>query len=132
MGYNILETKDVERNGEAIQFVKSQGSGENSKANWKIKTSDEDITSGKFARWVGPNVGLFLARAIDKILWLKFDNAPIDRNDDLFLEWLTESESLVSPGGSSRKKQSAEIAALKQLCLDRGISEEEIAAISKS
>ena len=134
MGYNILETKEFERNGVDIQLVKSQGSGENSKANWKIKVSDEELDSGKLAEWIGPNRGLFVARALDKVLWLKFDNAPIDRNDDAFFEWLNSDELISTGGGSGNrtgkvKKLTNENEALKALARDKGISEEEIRSV---
>lgn len=123
MGYNILETKEVERNGVSLTFVKSQGSGENSKASWKLKLAETELEN--LVTWIGKNAEVILAAGLNKIFWLWYNGNNVAGDDDKFFERL-EADTLQGGSGGGRTR-SASNKAIKERLESKGWSQEDIA-----
>lgn len=131
---NTLETKEVTRNGETFDFVKTQQSGENSRPNWKIVIKPEDLGDSKLSRWMGENGNLLIENGFVRVFSIWYHHTKLGTNDDLFFKRFEEGKVLQGArNGGSKSKQAQKIDALsiklekaKQKMRDQGKTEEEI------
>lgn len=130
MGYNTLETKEVERNGESFSFIKTQGEGSQSRPNWGIVIKPGDIEGSRLGKWLGASGSDFLQRAFRKQFTIMYHHTRLGTNDDLFFEKLGQDNMVTqtASGKSNKKLKEAQlqISNLRKMLESRGASEEEI------